>query len=68
MKSIRKIKSYLLLVCFLVIFLYESPSFSLNSQEDLFKNALNLSSKGEFNLALKQWNNYLNYFPMMRLL
>ena len=63
MKSIRKIKLYLLLICFLINILYVAPSYSLSPQEDLFKNALNLSSSGEFNLALKQWNKYLELFP-----
>lgn len=63
MKSIRKIKLYLLLICFLINIVYVTPSYSLSPQEDLFKNALNLSSSGEFNLALKQWNKYLELFP-----
>ena len=63
MKSIRKIKFYLLLICFLINIVYVTPSYSLSPQEDLFKNALNLSSSGEFNLALKQWNKYLELFP-----
>ena len=63
MKSIRKIKLYLLLICFLINIAYVTPSYSLSPQEDLFKNALNLSSSGEFNLALKQWNKYLELFP-----
>ena len=63
MKSTKKIKLHLFLICFLINILYVSPSYSLSSQEDLFKNALNLSSSGEFNLALKQWNKYLELFP-----
>ena len=63
MKSTKNAKLYLLLICFLINILYVSPSYSLSAQEDLFKNALNLSSSGEFNLALKQWNKYLELFP-----
>ena len=63
MKNIKKIKLYLLLICFLINILYVAPSYALSSQEDLFKNALNLSSSGEFNLAFKQWNKYLELFP-----
>ena len=63
MKSTKKIKPYFLLICFLINILCVSPSFSLSSKENFFKNALNLSSSGEFNLALKQWNNYLELFP-----
>ncbi len=59
----KNIKTYLLLICFLINFLYVAPSFSLSSREDLFKNALNLSSSGEFNLALTEWNKYLESFP-----
>jgi len=29
----------------------------------LFKNALNLSSGGKFNLALQEWNQYLDSYP-----
>ena len=63
MKNIKKINLYLLLICFLINILYVAPSYSLSSREDLFKNALNLSSSGEFNLAFKQWNKYLEIFP-----
>ena len=63
MKNIKKIKLYILLSCFLINILYVSPSYSLSSRENLFKNALNLSSSGEFNLALNEWNKYLELFP-----
>jgi len=32
-------------------------------REDLFKNALELSSGGKFNLALQEWNQYLDSYP-----
>ena len=32
-------------------------------REDLFKNALDLSSGGKFNLAFQKWNQYLDSFP-----
>ena len=55
-------------VCFLLIFVffnifYIAPCFSLPLREDLFKNALDLSSGGKFNLALKKWNQYLDSYP-----
>ena len=31
-------------------------------REDLFKKALDLSSRGEFNLALQEWNRYLDSY------
>ena len=63
MKNTKKIKIYLLLICLLINTLCIAPSFALSSREDLFKDVLNLSSRGEFNLALKQWNKYLELFP-----
>ena len=32
-------------------------------REDLFKNALDLSSSGNFNLSLEVWNQYLDSYP-----
>ena len=63
MKNIKKINLYLLLICFFINILYVSPSYSLSSRENLFNNALKLSSSGDFNLALNQWNKYLELFP-----
>ena len=63
MKNIKRIRLYVLLICFLINILYVTPSYSLNSRENLFNNALNLSSSGDFNLALKEWNKYLEFFP-----
>ena len=63
MKTSKKVK-----VCFLLIFVfvnifYISPCYSLSSREDLFQNALDLSSGGKFNLALQEWNRYLDLYP-----
>ena len=63
MKTFRKIK-----VCFLLIFVfvnifYVAPCYSLSLREDLFKNALDLSSSGKFDLALQKWNLYLDSYP-----
>jgi len=63
MITFKKIK-----VCFLLIFVfvnifYIAPCYSLSLREDLFKNALDLSSGGEFNLALQEWNQYLDSYP-----
>ena len=63
MITLKKVK-----VCFLLIFVfinivYIAPCFSLSLQEDLFKNALDLSSGGKFNLALQEWNQYLDSYP-----
>ena len=63
MKNTKKIKIYLLLICFLINIFYIAPCYALSSRKDLFKNALDLSSRGEFNLALRQWNKYLELFP-----
>ena len=63
MITFKKVK-----VCFLLIFVflnifYIAPSYSLSLREDMFKNALDLSSSGKFNLALEEWNQYLDSFP-----
>jgi len=55
-------------VCFLLVFVfvnifYIAPCYSLVLREDLFKNALDLSSDGKFNLALQEWNRYLDAYP-----
>ena len=63
MTTYKKVK-----VCFLLIFIffnffYVAPCYSLSLREDLFKNALDLSSVGQFNLALEEWNLYLDSYP-----
>ena len=63
MITFKKIKVCLLLFFIFVNIFYIAPSFSYSLREDLFKNALDLSSVGEFNLALKEWNRYLDSYP-----
>ena len=63
MINIRKIKIYLLLFFILINLFHTVPAFSLTTREDLFKHALDLSSSGKFDLALKEWNNYIDLFP-----
>ena len=63
MKTIRKINVFLTLALILLNFIFVSPSYSLVSREELFKNALNLSSRGNFELALKEWDYYLELYP-----
>ena len=63
MITFKKVK-----VCFILIFIffnifYIAPCYASSSREDLFKNALDLSSSGQFNLALQEWNQYLDYYP-----
>ena len=56
-------------VCFLLIFIFlniffNHPCYSLSSaREDLFKYALDLSATGKYNLALQEWNSYLDSYP-----
>jgi len=63
MITFKKVKVYFLLIFFLANIFYIAPSYSLSSREDYFKNALDLSSGGEFNLALQEWNHYLESYP-----
>ncbi len=63
MITFKKVKVYFLLIFFLANIVYVAPSYSLSSREDYFKNALDLSSGGEFNLALQEWNHYLESYP-----
>ena len=63
MKTFKTVK-----VCFLLIFLFFNilhiePTYSLTLREDLFNNALDLTSSGKFNLALQEWNSYLDTYP-----
>ena len=63
MVTFKKVKfCFLLIFIFLNIF-YIEPCNSLSLREDFFKNALDLSSGGKFNLALKEWNQYLDSYP-----
>ncbi|MBO8219954.1 tetratricopeptide repeat protein [Prochlorococcus marinus] len=63
MITFKKVKVCLLLIFVFVNILYIAPCYSLSSREDLFENALALSSGGKFNLALQEWNRYLDLFP-----
>ena len=63
MITFKKVK-----ICFLLIFVffnifYTAPCYSFPLREDLFNNALNLSSGGKFNLALQEWNGYVDSYP-----
>ena len=63
MITFKKVK-----VCFLFVFVfvnifYVAPCYSLSLREDLFQNALDLSSSGKFHLALQEWNQYLDSYP-----
>ena len=63
MITFKKVK-----VCFVLIFVflnifYIAPCNSLSLREDLFQNALDLSSGGKFDLALQEWNKYLDSYP-----
>nr|WP_075488434.1 tetratricopeptide repeat protein [Prochlorococcus marinus] len=59
----KKVKVYFLLIFVLVNIFYIAPCYSLPSREDLFKSALDLSSSGKFNLALQEWNRYIDSYP-----
>ena len=64
MITFKKVKvCFLLIFIFLNIFSIDAPSYSVSLREDLFKNALDLSSTGRFNLALQEWDNYLDSYP-----
>ena len=63
METFKKIKVCLLIIFVFLNIFYISPCYSLSLREDLFKNALNLSSSGKFNLALQEWNRYLASYP-----
>ncbi len=59
----KKFKYFFILIFILLSLVFVPSSYSLSSREDLFTNALNLSSNGEFNLALQEWNRYLELYP-----
>ena len=63
MITFKKVK-----VCFLIFFVFfniffVAPSYSFSLRENWFKTALDLSSAGKFNLALQEWNHYLDSYP-----
>ena len=59
----KKIKVFLLLIFVLANIFHIAPCYALTLREDLFNNALDLTSGGKFNLALQEWNKYLDSFP-----
>ena len=63
MKTFNTVKVCFLLIFVFVNFYYIAPCYSLSARENLFKNALDLSSGGKFNLALQEWNRYLDSYP-----
>ena len=63
MITFRKAKVWFLLIFIFLNIFYIAPCYSLSLREDLFKNALDLSSGGKFNLALQEWNQYLDSYP-----
>ena len=63
MITFKKVKVYFLLIFVLVNIFFIAPSYSSPLREDFFKRALDLSSEGNFNLALQEWNSYLDSYP-----
>ena len=63
MITFKKVKVCLLIIFVFLQIFYISPCYSLSLREDLFKNALDLSSSGKFKLALQEWNQYLDSYP-----
>ena len=63
MINFKKLKTCFLIIFALINIFYIAPCYSLPSREDLFKNALDLSSGGKFTLALQEWNHYLDSYP-----
>ena len=51
-------------ISFLIVyFLNILPIYSLENREELFREALDMSSTGEFTLAVEKWNRYLEMYP-----
>ena len=63
MITFKKVKVCLLLLFIFANIFFVPPCFSYSLREDLFKNALELSSGGEFKLALQEWDHYLDSYP-----
>ena len=63
MITFKKVKVYFLLLFVFANVFYIAPTYSFDSREVLFKNALDLSSGENFNLALEEWNSYLDSYP-----
>ena len=63
MKTFKKVKVCFLLILVFVNIFYVAPCYSSSLREELFQKALDLSSGGQFNLALQEWNRYLDSYP-----
>ena len=63
MKTFEKVKVYFLLIFVFFNIVCIAPCYSVPLREDLFNKALALSSGGQFNLALQEWNRYLDSYP-----
>jgi len=59
----KKVKVFLLLIFVLANIFHIAPCYALTLRQDLFNNALDLTSGGKFNLALQEWNSYLDSYP-----
>ena len=63
MINFKKLKICFLLIFFVVNLCHLSPCYSLSLREELFQNALDLSSSGKFKLALQKWDLYIDSYP-----
>ncbi|MBO6977992.1 MAG: tetratricopeptide repeat protein [Prochlorococcus marinus XMU1428] len=63
MVTFKKVKACFLFIFIFVNIFYVAPCYSSSLREDLFKNALEFSSVGQFDLALQEWNSYLDSYP-----
>ena len=63
MKNKKSVWIFFIFLFVLINISYVLPSYALVLREDLFKNALDLSSDGRFSLALEKWNQYIELFP-----
>jgi tetratricopeptide (TPR) repeat protein len=59
----RIVKIWCLLLFIFANIFYIAPCYALPVREYMFKHALDLSSGGNFNLALQEWNSYLDSYP-----
>ena len=63
MITFKKVKICVVLIFVFINIFYISPCFSLSLREGLFQKALDLSSGGKFNLAIEEWDSYLDSYP-----
>ncbi len=63
MVTFRKAKVWFLSIFIFLNIFFIAPCYSLSLRSDSFQNALDLSSGGKFNLALQEWNEYLDSYP-----